>query len=420
MIPLLKPGEPITEARLNQIINAVNAANITSSDFPLERTAAGTKLKMPRRPQDFYARIVESEERKKVERKGIAGELTGLQASYLDVKDGEYEWREVYLPGVVQGQYPPEEFEDLPEGAGLASYYDADNDKLLEPAYELSNDRTVPVDTLVRMRVYPGVHDHVNDRGFIRRYIFGFQIIPPVLLMAEAIRDWDEHGVYPHGEPKILCQQLVPDPDVEPSANNLHPKKMLEGSFQVELPRERKGQSLSADELGKAHSADPALYVGDRLRYSIDDQGRPICESPYLHMGKIGEIRTMGRTTISPVDNIPTGWAECKGQTAWTQNAGMIALANFDRDYTALSGNADKYGAGPVHRSSSYAVGEVCYHATFDAHGESVFARVPMAGAAAWYDTSEELAGADAHRHDIKSAQGEFPMETVLFYERYK
>lgn len=400
MIPLLKPGEPITEARLNEIINGVNAAQITSSDFPIERTSAGTKLKMPQRPQDFYARIVETEGRERDE--GDA------------VQDGEYEWRQVWLPEVVDSQYPPQEFENLPDGEGLASFYDADSGKLLEPAYELNNDRTVPVDTLVRMRVYPGVHD--PRRGFIRRYVFT-HVKPSPLLYAKALSDWEENGTYPEGEPRIRCIQLIADPLRDPVP--LHPKVETGEAILIELPRERPGSYYVTGE-GASNSTDPALYEGDRLRFALDDQGRRICVSPYLHMGKIGDIRMMGNPAAGrkPRDAIPTGWWVCDGSERGG-NSGNITLANFDRAYLALSGDGTLYGAGPVHSSPNFEVGEQCFHATFDAHGEAAFARIPQA-VAEWYDTDQQLAAPNAHRHNIKSAQGEFPMETVYFYQRYK
>lgn len=424
MIPKLRAGQEITPALLNQVIDAVNAAQLSSSDFPLERTAAGTKLKRARREQDFYAEIIEplDDDGKPIKSRWYNDEI----------RMGEYEWREIYLPQDPGSYDQPIDslFEVLPDGRG-SEYIGDPSGKLYNPAYELGGNMHVPIGTFVRMRVYdPAFHLVPPDwsggtganRGFFRRYVFHY-VQQDQLLYAEALTDWEENGAYPEGNPRIRVNQLVGDPDTEPTVNNPHPKIELgTDPIWIELPRERDGGSATGGVgLGVSHSADPALYVGDRLYYSYDDQGRPICMSPYLHMGKIGEIRMLGKTpsTGDPEDEIPVGWHECNGVTVFG-NAGMFTLANFARDYEALSGNADKYGAGPVHASSSYAVGEQCFHATFDAHGESVFARVPHAPPAAWYDTSLELAGADAHRHDIKSAQGEFPMETVFFYQRYK
>jgi hypothetical protein len=418
MIPKLRPGEEITPAKLNAVIDAVNAAHITSSDFPLERTAAGTKLKMARREQDFYAEIIEP--------LGDDGEPIRPRGYNDEIRMGEYEWREVYLPTPTDAdevRYGNESlFRELPGGRG--SVYDSNTltEHLHNPAFELSGNYHVPIGTLVRMRVYQPVHEkEAHERGFLRRYVFHYEPAE-TLFLAWAAEDWEENGTYPEGNPRVKCKRLVADPDTAPTATEPHPKTELAGGDEfiwVELPRERKG-GYGGVSNGQAHSADPAIYWWDRLYYSVDDQGRNICMSPYLHMGKIGEIRMLGKTpsTGDPWDEIPTGWRECDGSLQ-TGNAGNITLANFDRDYTALSGNADQYGAGPVHKSSSYAVGDQCMHATFDAHGESVFARIPQT-AAAWYDTSEELAAPNNHRHDIKSAQGEFPMETVFFYQRYK
>jgi hypothetical protein len=415
MIPLLQPGEEITRERLNKVIAAVNAGHITSSDFPVERTGAGTKLKLARRPQDFYAEIIEP----------LDSDAKPIRPrdSNDEIPMGEYEWREVFLPApsdADESRYGNQSlFRELPDGRG--SVYDATYQKLHNPAYELSGDYHVPIGTLVRMRVYqPAVENDARERGFLRRYVF-HHVNTENLFLAQALADWEENGVYPDGNPRVRCQQLIADPDTEPTATEPHPKKAAGNILWVELPRERKGDGGIVP--GLAHSTDPAVYFFDRIYYSYDDQGRAICQSPYLHMGKIGQIWMLGKlpSNRAAIDAIPTGCGECNGDVKHG-NAGEITLANFDRDHTALSGNADTYGAGPVHKSSTYAVGDQCMHATFDAHGESTFARVPIATppGVAWYDTSEELAAPDNHRHDIKAAQGEFPQETVFFYQRYK
>jgi len=403
MIPLLKPGQEITREHLNQVINGVNAAQITSSDFPLERTAAGTKLKQARRPQGFYARIIETEGRKRDE--GDA------------VKDGAYAWREVYSPGAVDGQYPPEEFENLPDGEGRASVYDADNDLLYNPAYELGNDRTVEADTLVRMRVYPPLHD--PRRGFIRRYVFGHALPPTPLLLAEAASDWEENGTYPEGDPRILCYQLIADPDTEPTPTEPHPKVATGDPIWIELPRERDGGNGSDPlGIGKAHSTDPALYGSDRLYYSVDDQDRNICQSPYLHMGKIGEIRMMGKTsTGDPADETPVGWNECNGLEK-VGNAGTITLANFGREYPALGGAlTEYYGALPRHISGSHDINEDLFAAVFDGIGE---APGPITLPGGNGDAKTTAAGLGPHIHTTEVQQGEYPVCIVFFYQRYK
>jgi hypothetical protein len=403
MIPRLRPGQEATQAFLNELVDAVNAAQITSSDFLLEKTSAGTKLKMARRPEDFYARIIETEGRKK-----DAGDA---------VKDGEYEWREIYLPGVVGGEYPPEEFENLPDGEGRASVYDPNNDKVFDPAYELSNDRTVKADTLVRMRVYPGIQDSANERGFIRRYVFTQAAAPTPLLLAEAASDWEENGTYPEGNPRIRCYQLIPDPDTEPTPTEPHPKTMVTGDpIWIELPRERDGgKGSDGAGLGKAHSTDPALYAGDRLYYSVDDQERLICRSPYLHMSKIGKIEMMGMTsTGDPEDEIPVGWHECNGVTL-NGNAGDITLANFARNERALGGLMDKYGAMPRHASSDHEVNEDRYAEVFDGIGEAGGQfQLPNGNGSA---LTTPWAG---HTHNIEVQQGEYPVCIVFFYGRFK
>lgn len=404
MIPRLRPGQEITPALLNRMIDAVNAGQITSSEFPVERTGAGSAIKGTRSEQDFYARIIETEGREKDE--GGA------------VKGGEYEWEEVYLPGPDQGDYPPEEFETLVPPSGRRSVYDPDGERLYNPAYELSNDRTVAADTLVRMRVYSPVHDEQNQRGLIRRYVFGHAFPPTPLLLAEAVSDWEENGTYPEGDPRIRCYQMIAAPETEPTATEPHPKVATGEEIWVELPRERDGGNGSdGTGLGKAHSTDPALYATDRLYYSLDDQDRNICRSPYLHMSKIGKIEMMGKTsTGDPEDEIPVGWHECNGAEK-TGNAGDITLANFDRNELALGGTTDKYGALPRHVSSDHQINEDLYAEVFDGIGEAGGQfKLPNGNGSALTTPG----GTGPHTHNIEVQQGEYPVCIVFFYQRYK
>jgi len=412
MIAKLRPGQEVTPALLNQVIDAVNAAHVTSSDFPLERSAAGTKLKMPRREQDFYAEIIEPLD--------DDGKPIRPRWQLDEIRMQEYEWQEVWLPPPrVTDDYVETLFKVKPEGRH--SHYDATSGKLWDPAYELGGNLHVPIGTLVRMRVYDPTISLVHpeepgggllNRGFIRRYVFHY-VQQDQLLLAEALTDWEENGTYPEGNPRIRCYQMIADPETEPTPTEPHPKIATGEAIWVELPRERDGGD-SEDE-DSAHSTDPALYAGDRLYYSVDDQERLICQSPYLHMGKIGEIRMLGLTsTGDPADEIPVGWHECDGTTK-TGNAGGILLADFTRDYAPVGGSANKYGAIPIHRSSDFSVGAETLEYIFDTLGSAVIAELPIT-VDTWVDTTT----VDAHKHEFKCAQGEYPLETVLFYQRYK
>lgn len=172
MIPRFAAGEEITPAKLNPIIDALNAAEAARSSLPIEQTSAGTRISVPRRPRSFYAIIKESTDRPR--------DLNG------EVPDGEYEWVQVYLS-------PKEGFEEV-EGRGLRSYWEVSTGFLYNPAYDLNDNRKVETGMIVRMRPVepigepdvlaldddgnPILDDDGNPvieekgRGFLRRYVF--------------------------------------------------------------------------------------------------------------------------------------------------------------------------------------------------------------------------------------------------------
>ena len=175
MIPRLVPGEKITPAKLNQVIDALNAVAPARSSIPQEQTTSGTSVSVLRRPRDFYAIIEESPDRPR--------DLNG------EVPDGEYEWAEVRLSA-------KEGFQEFP--GSLNSYYQVSTGFLFNPAYEMNDDRKVETGIIVRMRpVEPIQEDDIvalddagnpildddgnpiiekKGRGFLRRYVFSLSV----------------------------------------------------------------------------------------------------------------------------------------------------------------------------------------------------------------------------------------------------
>lgn len=176
MIPRLQPGQELTPALVNTLIDGINSAQISSADFPIEQTTAGTRLSLPKKQEEFYAVITESPERYRVN----GGEVV----------DGEYEWREVVL-----GE---DGFEEIPDPeVGLGSHYDIPTRQLYNPAYELNDNRRLEVGRIVRMKPYPPIED--PNRGFLRRYIFSAVEQPDALNMwVLTMQRWSKAAGQPH------------------------------------------------------------------------------------------------------------------------------------------------------------------------------------------------------------------------------
>jgi len=219
---------------------------------------------------------------------------------------------------------------------------------------------------------------------------------------AVAQSDWEENGSYPAGDPKVSVR--VCDRKGENEGGS---------AFDVYLPRNPRSPS------GKEHDADPAVYEGWVIGWELDSEGTPICTTPYLHMGKIKDIRIQGADDI-----VPTGWHECDGSNQ-TGNAGAFDLANFKREY-ALGNppHTRKVGAFPRHRSDDEAIGVAgCWSHMIDAIGQHggvegtevvhVFDHTPQ-GVPVGSEAQDDAGDAFAVEG------GEYPAETVLFIQRYK
>lgn len=107
--------------------------------------------------------------------------------------------------------------------------------------------------------------------------------------------DWEENS----GDPRVWCK--VSDRD----GTNVRGD-----GFWIALPRQR----------GASTDLDPSVYVGDVIKWEIDDEGTPVCSSPYL-WSKIGDVKIRVDITV------PTGWNICDGSTQ-----GAVTLLDFTGD----------------------------------------------------------------------------------------
>lgn len=221
----------------------------------------------------------------------------------------------------------------------------------------------------------------------------------PIYVKAQA--DWEENGTYPIGNPRVSVKLCDPD--------GQNPRGY---PFWVSLPRNQPTSSV----VSRLHDADPAIYEDWVIKCRPNNSGSQstfnaefYCISEYLHQGKIKDIKMQGADDI-----VPTGWQECDGDNR-TGNAGAFTLINFDRDQQAVGGSADKYGAMPIHKSSSFAVGEDKDLYVFDDLGDSTKIQLPNVGS---FDTTP--AGTGPHTHDIPAGRGEYPQAVVYFIQRWK
>jgi len=99
------------------------------------------------------------------------------------------------------------------------------------------------------------------------------------LIWAKAQYHWQENG----GDPKVSVKRCKRDGSV-----------VVGDAFDVYLPRLR---AITFD-------LDPSVYLSDVICCEIDNEGTPICQSPYL-WSKIGDFNWQ-----NVLDRIPTGWEE--------------------------------------------------------------------------------------------------------------
>lgn len=158
------------------------------------------------------------------------------------------------------------------------------------------------------------------------------------------------------------------------------------------------------DRNGLTAGADPAIYSGDVVRWNMNAEGHRVVVSEYLHMDKIKALRMQGRD-----DAIPTGWHEADGSSQ-TGAAGTFNLIKFNADQQAVVGDASKYGALPMHKSSSFAVGNTPDLKVLDSIGSGSVYQVG-AGSGSCNDSAGDTQNC---------GQGEYPLATVFFIQRYK
>jgi len=99
------------------------------------------------------------------------------------------------------------------------------------------------------------------------------------LVWAKAQYNWDENA----GDPKVSVKRC-----------DRNGTNVVGDAFDVYLPRLRAALT----------DLDPSVYASDVICYEVDDDGTPICQSPYL-WSKIGDFRWQ-----NVLDRIPTGWEE--------------------------------------------------------------------------------------------------------------
>lgn len=120
---------------------------------------------------------------------------------------------------------------------------------------------------------------------------------------AKAQSDWVENGAYPDGDPKVSVKACARDGTGATG-----------DVFDVYLPRNPRSV------IDFLHDADPAVYTDFVIGWLRDSEGTRICTTPYLHMGKIGDLREIKATTA-----IPPGWQEADGNGESAAHGGYAA-----------------------------------------------------------------------------------------------
>ncbi len=212
----------------------------------------------------------------------------------------------------------------------------------------------------------------------------------PPIGWAKAQIDWQENGVYPNGYPKVICKTCDWD------GNNVRGEE-----FDVHLPRNPRPVDIN----DKEHDADPAVYQDWVIGYSKDIGGLRICTTPYLHKGKIWDIKIIGDS-----DTIPTGWNECDGslQSGW---AGTQALVSFNN--TGGMGTGEDFACVPRQRNAPVGTQDIGIHRDFNAFDHIGAVVVPDTG-------DVETTNVAGHTHEFNVQCGEQTTVGVLFIQRYK
>jgi hypothetical protein len=220
---------------------------------------------------------------------------------------------------------------------------------------------------------------------------------------ALALDDWKENGWYGLGYPRVKCRAC--DWDGGGQRGDF---------FWVHLPRKR---DATGDPRTLNFEADPAVYEGDVIRWKLDHNSVPICESEYLHMGKIGDVKTTG------TNRIPVGWALCDGTTYETDvvpdwTSFTVADMREGSEDGLGHPNYSHGGAHPKHRDpfgNEQLHDRIKIH-HWDAAGNPAIFLPDEGFANVEYDDDS---GAIPH-HALRIASG-FYMSTVFnFIQRYK
>lgn len=214
---------------------------------------------------------------------------------------------------------------------------------------------------------------------------------------AKAQSDWEANGTYGGGNPRVQCKLCDWDGSNEQGDD-----------FWVYCPRDRKGT------VGWSPGADPSIYAEDVIRWSYDEDGKTICVSEYLHMGRIGDI-IMYAPILYMNPTAPKGWHVCDGKTdldSPNYPGGKFTVCNFASEYGPVGGPYGFYvGAIPRHAVSGEQVGVRCERMPFFDWAGAV-PNVVFVG----HDGDAQTNDGD---HLTHFASLEYPTVPVLFYQRY-
>lgn len=274
------------------------------------------------------------------------------------------------IPALAAGT--PEGTPDVPGKADCDIYQINDDDELVQAPSSFSRE-VYNLSVSVLSKPYVLIHrDKYGD--------WCVSDVSEAIQWAKAQSDWTESGyAIPGNVPMVTCKKTVMGGGAVTGDN-----------FLVYLPRNRGGVT---------HAADPCIYEEDVLGWQYDENGGRICITPYLHMGKIKDIKIQGADSI-----VPTGWHECDG-TSQTGQAGTFSLVDF-----ATADGIFNTAAMPRHRSSAEAVGSNNASHTFDALGVPN-GRILLPNEGLAYDNSGDF---------FNVGVGGYKTATVIFIQRYK